>query len=253
IDEIIEEADGIMVARGDLGIEIPAEQIPVIQRELVSKCIEHNKTVIIATQMLHSMINNPRPTRAEVNDVATAVYEQADALMLSGETANGSYPIEAVTIMAKVIHEVEKAMAEHVVISDPLHDDVLSVLAHSAVFACNNLPVKAIIVDTVSGRTANFLSGYRGKVPIFAFCYNEYSMRQLALTYGVKSFISEPNNSRDKFIHTTVLLLIQQKIIECEDMVVVVGGSFGKENGASFMEISTVQKLIERGKEIQKD
>ena len=242
---IIEESDGIMVARGDLGIEIAAEKIPIIQRKLVKSCIKSNKMVIIATQMLHSMINNPRPTRAEVNDVATAVYEKADALMLSGETAVGSYPIESVEMMSKIIKEVELAIENHIPKAQPLHQDVLSVLSHSAVLACTTLPIKAIIVDTLAGRTARFLSAYRGKTPVYAFCYNEYAMRQLALTYGIQAYMMEMGKSRDNFLKRTIQFLIEEKTLETSDHVVVIGGSFGSANGASFMEISTAQNLLD--------
>ncbi|MDR1181210.1 MAG: pyruvate kinase [Bacteroidales bacterium] len=245
IAEIIEVSDGIMVARGDLGIEIAAEKIPVIQRMLIKSCIKNNKMVIIATQMLHSMITNPRPTRAEVNDVATAVYEKADALMLSGETATGNYPIQSVEMMSKIIKEVELATDKYPPKSQPLHDDVLSVLSHSAVLTCNTLPIKAIIVDTLTGRTARFLSAYRGKTPVYAFCYNEYAMRQLALTYGVKAFMMELSHSRDNFLRRTIKFLIKEKTLIPSDTVVVIGGSFGMANGASFMEISTAQNLLD--------
>jgi pyruvate kinase len=242
---IIEASDGIMVARGDLGIEIATEKIPVIQRKLIKSCIKSNKMVIIATQMLHSMINNPRPTRAEVNDVATAVYEKADALMLSGETATGNYPIQSVDMMAKIIKEIELATEKYPPNPQPLHNDILSVLSHSAVLACNTLPIKAIIVDTLTGRTARFLSAYRGKTPVYAFCYNEYAMRQLALTYGVKAFMMELDKSRDSFLRRTIQFLINQKLLSHTDKVVVIGGSFGMANGASFMEISTTQNLLD--------
>ena len=245
IAEIIEASDGIMIARGDLGIEIAAEKIPVIQRKLVKECIKRNKMVIIATQMLHSMITNPRPTRAEVNDVATAVYEKADALMLSGETAYGNYPIQSVSMMSNIIKEVEHAIEKYPPQSQALHADILSVLSHSAVLACSALPIKAIVVDTLSGRTAQFLSAYRGKTPVYAFCYNEYAMRQLALTYGVKAFMIEMDNSRDNFLRRTIEFLINEKMLIPADNVVVIGGSFGSANGASFMEISTAQNLLE--------
>jgi pyruvate kinase len=245
---IIEESDGIMVARGDLGIEIVAEKIPIIQRKLIKDCIKSNKMVIIATQMLHSMINNPRPTRAEVNDVATAVYEKADALMLSGETATGLYPVQSVNMMSKIIKEVEHAMERYYPQARPLHNDILSVLSHSAVLACNTLSIKAIVVDTLSGRTARFLSAYRGKTPVYAFCYNEYAMRQLALTYGVQAFRIEMDNSRDNFLRRTIEFLMKQNKLVSSDNVVVIGGSFGMANGASFMEISTVQNLLDYSK-----
>jgi pyruvate kinase len=242
---IIEASDGIMVARGDLGIEIAAEKIPVIQRKLIKSCIKSNKMVIIATQMLHSMITNPRPTRAEVNDVATAVYEKADALMLSGETASGNYPIQSVNMMTKIIKEIELATEKYYPNPQPLQNNVLSVLSHSAVLACNTLAIKAIIVDTLTGRTARFLSAYRGKTPVYAFCYNEYAMRQLALTYGVKAFMMEMDNSRDNFLRRTIQFLIKQEMLAHTDNVVVIGGSFGMANGASFMEISTAQNLLD--------
>jgi len=245
ISEIINASDSIMIARGDLGIEIAAEKIRVIQRRLVKQCIKHNKMVIVATQMLHSMITNPRPTRAEVNDVATAVYEKADALMLSGETANGDYPIQSVKMMSNIIKEVELATEKYPPKTQALHNDVLSVLAHSAVVACDNLSVKAIIVDTITGKTAKFLSAYRGKTPVYAFCYNEYSMRQLALTYGVEAYLIEMDKSRDKFLYRTIQFLINQKTLTPKDKVVVIGGSFGTANGASFMEISTAQNLLD--------
>jgi pyruvate kinase len=245
ISGIIEASDGIMVARGDLGIEIAAEKIPVIQRKLIKTCIKSNKMVIIATQMLHSMITNPRPTRAEVNDVATAVYEKADALMLSGETASGNYPIQAVNMMTKIIKEIELATEKYYPNPQPLQNNVLSVLSHSAVLACNTLPIKAIIVDTLTGRTARFLSAYRGKTPVYAFCYNEYAMRQLALTYGVKAFMMEMDHSRDNFLRRTIKFLINQNMLTHTDNVVVIGGSFGMANGASFMEISTTQNLLD--------
>lgn len=245
IDEIIEVSDGIMVARGDLGIELPIEKIPVIQRELVKKCLRKNKMVIIATQMLHSMIMNPRPTRAEVNDVASAVYEKADALMLSGETAGGSYPIETVDLMSKVIKEVENAIQKYPINIKPLNEDILSVLSHSAVLACNSLPVKAIIVDTQTGRTARYLSAYRGHIPVYAFCYNQFAMRQLALSYGVKAFMMQKRTSRDGFLKSTMKFLVFQQILQNDDMVVVIGGSFGTANGASFIEISSVKNLID--------
>jgi len=243
IAEIIGASDGIMVARGDLGIEIAAEKIPVIQRKLVKNCIKNNKMVIIATQMLHSMITNPRPTRAEVNDVATAVYEKADALMLSGETAYGKYPIESVSMMSKIIKEVEYAIEKYPPQTQALHANTLSVLSHSAVVACSTLPIKAIVVDTLTGQTARFISAYRGKTPVYAFCYNEYAMRQLALTYGVKAFMIEMDNSRDNFLRRTIEFLIKKKMLVPTDNVVVIGGSFGPANGASFMEISTAQNF----------
>ena len=243
IDDIIEVSDGIMVARGDLGIEIPIERIPVIQRDIVRKCVRMNKPVIIATQMLHSMIANPRPTRAEVTDVATAVHEKADALMLSGETATGAYPVEAVGLMARVIHESEKLLDTYTLKPRMASNSVLSVLAQAAVSACDVLPVKAIIVDTLSGRTANYIASYRGRVPVYAFCYSETVRRQMALTFGVEAYAMDIRDSHDLFLTESLERLIAENKVALSDTVAVIGGSFGATNGASFISIATVENL----------
>lgn len=157
IDEILEVADGVMVARGDLGIEVPQERIPGIQRTLIRKCVLAKKPVIVATQMLHTMINNPRPTRAEVTDIANAIYYRTDALMLSGETAYGKYPVEAVKTMTKIAAQAEKDKLEENDIRIPLNEnsnDVTAFLAKQAVKATAKLKMRAIITDSYSGRTA---------------------------------------------------------------------------------------------------
>lgn len=190
IDEILEHTYGIMVARGDLGIEIPAEKIPAIQRLLINKCLETKKPVIIATQMLHSMIEHPRPTRAEINDIASAIYSRADAIMLSGETAYGQYPLDAVKTMTNVAREVEKMLnADPEIKLTQVHNQVTATLARSAVRACSSLPIKAIVADTMTGRTGRYLSAFRGTVPVYAMCYNLTIMRQLALRLVFRQII----------------------------------------------------------------
>jgi pyruvate kinase len=243
IDAIIEVSDGIMVARGDLGIEIPIERIPVTQREIVRKCVRMNKPVIIATQMLHTMITNPRPTRAEVTDVATAVHEKADALMLSGETAMGAYPIEAVCLMSRVIQESEKLLDTYILKPRVAENSVLSVLSQATVSACEILPIKAIIVDTLTGRTANYIAAYRGKIPVYAFCYSEIVRRQMSLTFGVKAYVMNKKDSRDTFLTETLEILISENKVTLVDTVAVIGGSFGPTNGANFITIATVENL----------
>ena len=169
IDEILEVADGVMVARGDLGIEVPQERIPGIQRQLIKKCILAKKPVIVATQMLHTMINNPRPTRAEVTDaevtdIANAIYYRTDALMLSGETAYGKYPVEAVKTMAKIAAQAEKDKMEENDIQIPLtpeNTDVTAFLAKQAVRSTTLMPIRAIITDCFSGLTARNLAAFR--------------------------------------------------------------------------------------------
>jgi pyruvate kinase len=247
IDEILDHTYGIMVARGDLGIEIPAERIPTIQRYLINKCIESKKPVIIATQMLHTMIEHPRPTRAEISDVAGAIYQRADAIMLSGETAYGQYPIDAVKTMTKIANEVESILEPDPNINlTRIHNKTAATLARGAVKACSSLPIKAIVVDTLTGRSARYLSAFRGRVPVYVMSYDATVMRQLALSFGVLASYMELSDSRDSFLNDAISRLVEDKKISLEDMVIVIGGSFGRGNGASFMEVSEVKNLMAR-------
>lgn len=247
IDEILDHAYGVMVARGDLGVELAAEQIPITQKKLVQKCIESKKPVIIATQMLHTMITNPRPTRAEVSDVANAIYQRVDAIMLSGETANGKYPVEAVKTMTKIALAIEQEVSPLVDITMVrINNEITAQLSRSAVRACSNLPVKAVLVDTLSGRTGRYLAAFRGMKPVYALCYRKHVMREMALSYGVYADYAEPSIAHDHFIYTMVTTLVGDKRIANEDLVVVVGGSFGAAKGASFMEISKVIHLLNK-------
>jgi len=247
IDEILDHAYGIMVARGDLGIEIPAEKLPIIQRRIVRKCIESKKPVIIATQMLHTMIEHPRPTRAEISDIANAIYQRTDAIMLSGETAYGQYPVEAVEVMTRVAREVEEAQEADLSINlVRINNEVTATLAKAAVRACSSLPIKAIIVDTLTGRTGRYLAAFRGRIPIYAICYKQHVMRELALSYGVEAVYMEPRSSRDHFLTDAIGTMLERRKIASEDMVLIIGGSFGPSNGASFMEISKVKNIVSK-------
>lgn len=246
IDEILEYVYGVMVARGDLAIEIPAAKIPVIQRRIIRKCIDSKRTVIIATQMLHSMIENPRPTRAEVSDIASAIYNRTDAIMLSGETAYGDYPVEAVRVMTEVAQEVEKELYPDKLDREPRHKEVTSVLARSAVNASQFLPIKAIVTDTLTGRTGRYLSAYRGNVPVYTLCYSKRVMRELALSYGVEADYKELLASRDEFVKEAMLTLMGKGYFTSEDSVIILGGSFGPSKGVSFMEISNVYQLTHK-------
>ncbi len=247
IEEILDHAYGIMVARGDLGIEIPAQKLPNIQRRLVRKCIESKKPVIIATQMLHTMIEHPRPTRAEISDIANAIYERTDAIMLSGETAYGQYPLEAVQVMTSVAREVEEVQESEISLNlVRVNNEVTATLAKSAVRACSSLPIKAIIVDTLTGRTGRYLAAFRGRIPIYAICYKQHVMRELALSYGVEAVYMEPRTTHDHFLTDAISLMLEHRKIASEDMVLIIGGSFGPSNGATFMEISKVKNLIRK-------
>lgn len=244
IDGILEHVYGVMVARGDLAIEIPYEKIPGIQKMLINKCIEARKPVIIATQMLHSMIHSPRPTRAEVSDIANAIYSKADAIMLSGETAYGSYPVEAVSTMARVAAEVEKSRGDfHEVPMRVLNNPISALLIKKAVESSIELDCKAIIADSLSGRTIRGLSAYRGKKPILAQCYDKRIMRELSLSFGAYAYFMNPRDTAKEFITAALRNMLHSHMLSDEDVVVVLAGNYGKSQGASYIEISSVKNL----------
>lgn len=250
IDEILEAAYGVMIARGDLGIEVPQEKIPGIQRKLIRKCVEAKKPVIVATQMLHSMITNPRPTRAEVTDVANAIYYRTDAIMLSGETAYGKYPVEAVSTMTKIAAEAERTKLSANDIRVPIGGDdidVTSVLAKQAVKASVKLHVKAIITDSYTGKTARYLAAFRGTSTVFAMCYKERVTRELALSYGVWAVYQEEKKSPRAYYMQALQQLLQSGKITRDDMVAYLSGSFGDGGGTTFLEINNVGKVLTSG------
>lgn len=244
IEEILSVSYGIMVARGDLGIEIPAEKIPGIQRILIRNAVQQKKPVIIATQMLHSMIDNPRPTRAEVSDVATAIYDRTDAIMLSGETAYGQYPVESVKVMAKIAHEVESSKDRRNDLPVPrLDNETSAFLAEAAVLASKELKVTAIVTDTLTGKIARYIAAFRGALPVYAKCHNGRVKRELSLSYGVfpSEIVSKKN--KHKLIETSLLDLVERNLITEQDTVVYVGGNFGVGGGTSFIEIASVERM----------
>ena len=243
IDEILDHVYGVMVARGDLAIEIDAEKIPLIQRYIVNKCIESKKPVIIATQMLHTMIDHPRPTRAEVSDIANAVFSGTDAIMLSVETAYGDYPLEAVKVMSRVAEANESILppdANRNLVR--INNEITAALARVAVRMTTMLPIKAIVVDTNSGRTARYLSAFRGGLPVYARCYDEHVMRELALSFGVRPYFSVKPHSRDEFMRDIPQVLLQNGY-QPEDQILVIGGSFGHVRGASFLEVCKISDI----------
>ena len=243
IDEILDHVYGVMVARGDLAIEIDAEKIPLIQRYIVNKCIESKKPVIIATQMLHTMIDHPRPTRAEVSDIANAVFSGTDPIMLSGETAYGDYPLEAVKVMSRVAEANESILppdANRNLVR--INNEITAALARVAVRMTTMLPIKAIVVDTNSGRTARYLSAFRGGLPVYARCYDEHVMRELALSFGVRPYFSVKPHSRDEFMRDIPQVLLQNGY-QPEDQILVIGGSFGHVRGASFLEVCKISDI----------
>lgn len=245
IDEILDHVYGIMVARGDLAIEIAHNKIPVIQKNLVTKCIKRRKPVIIATQMLHTMIDNPRPTRAEVSDIANAIYDGTDVIMLSGETAYGKYPVEAVKTMTGIAKEIESAKTDMTNIPvSIINNEISGYLAKSAVIAAKDLSTKAIIADTASGRTIRSLATYRPDNIIYAMCYDKRIMRELMMSYGVYTFYIDPIQSSDEFIKKALAKLTSLNKLQESDRVIILAGNFGQDHGASFIEISTVKNMF---------
>jgi len=247
IDEILANVYGVMVARGDLAIEIPYEKIPGLQRMIISKCITSRKPVIVATQMLQSMITSPRPTRAEVSDIANAIYSQTDAIMLSGETANGKYPVEAVKTMTKVAVEVENNKEKFLELpSEKTDGEVSAYLAKVAVKTSVRIEAKAIIADTTGGRTIRDMAAYRGINPVLAQCYLTSTMRELALSYGVYANYQERKKSVDDFMKIALQKLTDNGYLRNKDVVVVLAGNFSGGSGFSFIEVGTVEYLRDR-------
>ena len=241
LEEILNDCYGVMIARGDLGVEIAAEKIPHIQKAMIQKCRARKKPVIVATQMLHSMIDNPRPTRAEVTDVANAIAQSADAIMLSGETAFGKYPVEAVRTMSRIAEESEKFIDVSLDVNlEKVTKPIAAVLARSIVGATQEIPVKAIIFDTWTGRTGRYLAEFRPKVPIYAMCYNGFTMRELALSYDIYGYPFEITGTKEGFVSNSIRILMEDGKISKGDIVGFIGGSFNDVLGATYMEFKYV-------------
>ena len=249
IDEIIDASYGIMIARGDLGIEVPIEKIPGIQRMIINKCIRKKKPVIVATQMLHTMIENPRPTRAEVTDIANAIYSHTDALMLSGETASGKYPVEAVETMARIAEQAEadahSSYSEQQAVfglfgHNPSQREFLT---KAAIEATEEIGVKGIITDSATGQTARNLAAYRGPNPVLAICYKEKLQRWLNLSYGIIPVYQKNRVSTEFLFRAAVRMLRQKCFIGNDDKIAYLSGSFS--HGTSFMEINTVKEVLD--------
>lgn len=247
IDEIINSCYGIMVARGDLGIEVPIERIPGIQRQIIRKCVMKKKPVIVATQMLHTMINNPRPTRAEVTDIANAIYYRTDALMLSGETANGKYPVEAVETMARIAEQAERdKMREHDIVPVQNERDQKEFLAHATIDSTRKLGVKGIITDSKTGETARILASFRGPTPVLAICYKEKTQRWLNLSYGVIPIFQKKHVTAQFQFVAALRMLRQKHLLNLDDKIAYLSGSFDDGGGTTFLEINTMRNVFNR-------
>ncbi|MBP1890388.1 pyruvate kinase [Clostridium moniliforme] len=244
IDSIIEVSDAIMVARGDLGVEIPIENVPAVQKMIIQKCNKAGKPVVTATQMLDSMIRNPRPTRAEVSDVANAILDGTDAIMLSGESANGSYPVEAVRTMAKIAEEAEKQLKYEVAVSKATkHVPAISgVISRAACNAANELLASAIVASTQSGATAKRISQCRPECPIIAITPEEKVAKKLAFSWGVYPIVSDRLESTDEMMEKSIEIAEKNELIKKGDTVVIAAGvPVEKVGTTNLMKITVVE------------
>ena len=250
IDEIIRAADGIMVARGDMGVEIPSEEVPYLQKMLIQKCNNNFKTVITATQMLDSMIRNPRPTRAEVTDVANAVYDGTDAVMLSGETAQGKYPVEALQMMVHIIENTEQHLDYDMILDkagDHLKRGISSAIGYSSVLAAANLKAKAIITPTVSGATARVMSNLKPIQPIIGVTPSERALRRMSIYWGVQALKSMECHTTDDICSEAIEISKVKRCVETGDVVVLTAGipaldvNAAREGISNMMRIATIE------------
>ena len=225
LDGILDVAYGVMVARGDLGIEIPIEEVPLIQKHIIYECMRRRKPVITATQMLQSMESAPRPTRAEVSDIANAVMDGTDAVMLSGETANGKYPVESISMMACILQETEKSPENLFIRADQLSsgDQVRDNIVRAAVEISRRMPVRGIVCNTESGNSCNMCSAYRGHTPIFGLTYHPAVARQLMLSYGVRPVIMDFVDDPAELLKASLTKLTATKMVDNTDFVVLLG------------------------------
>lgn len=248
IDEILEISDGLMVARGDLGVEIPAEEVPLVQKYLIKKCNLLGKPVITATQMLDSMQRNPRPTRAEASDVANAIFDGTDAIMLSGETAAGMYPVEAVQTMHNIASRAETALDHKRVLTKRSQDtehNITDAICQSVAHTALNLNVKAIITPTESGHTASMVARYRPKAPIIAVTTHERVLRKLCLVWGVYPRLSRPSNTIDEMLDIAVEESLRSGIIKEGDLVVITAGvPVGESGTTNLMKVHVVGDIL---------
>ncbi|EGS32158.1 MULTISPECIES: pyruvate kinase [Megasphaera] len=253
IDEIIQLSDGIMVARGDLGVEIPAEKVPTLQKMLIQKCNIAGKPVITATQMLESMCANPRPTRAETSDVANAILDGTDAIMLSGETANGLYPIEAVTTMNKVATYTEGHYPFHHQTQHYAAPTTTESIGKGVVKIAEDLHAAAIIASTEKGSTAQMISKFRPSCPIIAVSPHKDIIRTLQLNWGVQAILGEPAKNSDEVVHTAIQSALTHHLINVGDLVVLTAGvPVGQSGSTNMIRVQVVGDILLSGTGIGK-
>ncbi|MBS6532879.1 MAG: pyruvate kinase [Oscillospiraceae bacterium] len=248
IDEILEAADGIMVARGDLGVEIPAAKVPILQKQIIRKGLQAGKPVITATQMLDSMMRNPRPTRAEVSDVANAVFDGTSCVMLSGETAGGKYPLEALTAMVSIVEEAEQSIhywrqfeKRRVIPASNINDAI----THTCCLTAKDLEAKAILAATNSGRTARMICRFRPACPVAALTMHEKVRRQLAICWGVIPFLTGEVTSTDRIFSLSAEVALKERLVQNGDTVVITAGvPLGKSGSTNLIKAEIVNEEL---------
>ena len=246
LDAILEAADGIMVARGDLGVEIPAARVPILQKQMIRKGLQQGKPVITATQMLDSMMRNPRPTRAEVSDVANAVYDGTGSVMLSGETAGGKYPVEALTAMVGIVTETESAIdywkqfqKQRVLPASNINDAI----THTCCLTAKDLNAKAILTATNSGRSARMICRFRPACPIAALTMHEKVRRQLNISWGVTPYLTGEVTSTDRIFSLSAEVALKERLVENGDTVVITAGvPLGKSGSTNLIKAQVIDE-----------
>ena len=235
-----------MVARGDLGVEIPFEQIPAVQKELIRKGYQAGKQVITATQMLESMITNSRPTRAEITDVANAIYDGTSAIMLSGETAAGSYPVEVVRTMDLIAKTTEDNIDyKHMHATYQYNKDISNAIAHATVTTAHDLDAKAILTVTMSGVTAREISKYRPKCPIISCTISDQVWRQMNLSWGVHPLMIGEKQNTDELFEAAVDAALENHLVDKDDIVVITAGvPVGVSHSTNMMKVERVDKTL---------
>ena len=249
-DEILKVSDGLMIARGDMGVEIPPENVPLVQKSLIKKCNAAGKPVITATQMLDSMIENPRPTRAEASDVANAVFDGTDATMLSGESANGDYPVEAVATMARIDVKAENALRQYknFSINDFDKTDVTEAIGRAAAEAVENLGIKTIVAATESGYTAKMISKYRPDADILAVTFDDRTRRGLMVNWGVYPVVAEKPATTDEMFKLATEEAKKAGLAKEGDLILIVAGvPVGEKGTTNIMKIQLVGSALVKG------
>ncbi|MEG0470732.1 MAG: pyruvate kinase, partial [Solibacillus sp.] len=256
IDAIIEVSDGLMVARGDLGVEIPAEEVPLVQKNLIKKCNQVGKPVITATQMLDSMQRNPRPTRAEASDVANAIIDGTDAIMLSGETAAGLYPVESVATMNKIAERTEDSLNYRSIVSQRSREreaNMTEAISQAVAFTSINLGVKAVLAPTESGNTARMIAKYRPGVSIIAVTSQPTTAQKLTLVWGVKPIVTSRVKTTDEILELSVDEALKHEFVNHGDVVVITAGvPVGEAGTTNLMKVHVIGDLLARGQGIGK-